>query len=126
MAEINVDSLVGAIKDSLIRMNMQISNCRGQCYNGASNMSGSKRGVAAQIASEESRALFIHCFAHSLNLAVADTIKQSKVCSNALEVAFEVTKLIKFSPKRNAVFDQIKSNEDESVGGSIRSFCPTR
>ena len=89
-------------------------------------MSGSKRGVAAQIASEESRALFIHCFAHSLNLAVADTIKQSKVCSDALEVAFEVTKLIKFSPKRNAVFDQIKSNEDENVGGSIRSFCPTR
>jgi len=34
--------------------------------------------------------------------------------------------LIKFSPKRNAIFDQIKSNEDESVDGSIRSFCPTR
>jgi len=57
MAEINADSLVGAIKDSLIRMNMQISNCHGQCYDGASNMSGCKRGVAAQIASEESRAL---------------------------------------------------------------------
>ena len=94
MAKINADSLVGTIKDSLIRMNIQISNCQGQCYDGVSNMSGCKKGVAAQITSEENRALFVHCHAHSLNLAVADTIKQTKVCSNALEVAFEVTKLI--------------------------------
>ena len=38
----------------------------------------------------------------------------------------EVTKLVKFSPKRNAAFDQIKSEEEHGVGGSIRSFCPTR
>ena len=110
MPEINTDSLVGAIKDSLIRMNIQISNCRGQCYDGVSNMSGSKKGVAAQITSEENRALFVHCHAHSLNLAVADTIKQSKVCSDVLQVAFEVTKLIKFSPKKKCSIrsDQVK------------------
>ena len=65
-------------------------------------MSGSKTGVATQIAREEERALYLHCFGHSLNLAVTDSVKKSKVCCDALETAMQVTKLIKFSPKRNA------------------------
>lgn len=89
-------------------------------------MSRSRNEVATQIAREENRALYIHCFGHALNLAVADTVKQSKESRDALEIALEVTKLVKFSPKRNAAFDRIKSVEEHSFGGSIRSFCPTR
>ena len=108
-------------------MNLPISNCRGQCYDGASNMSGFKNGVAAQIIANEKRAVFIHCHAHALSLAVEDCIKNSKVCREALETTFEISKLIKFSPKRNATFDRIKAEivNDSSVGG-IRKFCPTR
>ena len=54
---------------------------------------------------------------------------QSKVCCEALELRFEVSKLIKFSPKRNAVRDNIKAEdpEDDSISDSgIRTFCPTR
>ena len=126
MASINANSLVRAIKDTLLRMNIPLSHCRGQCYDGASSMSGSKSGVATQIAKEEQRALYLHCFGHALNLAVADSVKKSKVCCDALETAMEVTKLVKFSPKRNALFDQIKSEDEHSFGSGIRSFCPTR
>ena len=73
---IDANSLVRAIKDTLIRLNLQISDCRGQCYDGASNMSGSKNGVATQIMADEKRAIFIHCHAHALNLAVGDCIKK--------------------------------------------------
>ena len=52
-------------------------------------------------------------------------IKQSKLCHNALETALEITKLIKFLPKRNVIFDRIQSEEDPSSVG-IRNFCPTR
>ena len=65
---------------------------------------------------------------HALNLAIGETIKCSKVCCDALDVAFEISKLMNFSPKRNAAFDQIRvSNtaEQESSGG-IQTFCPTR
>ncbi len=47
---------------------------------------------------------------------------------HTMDIAFEVTKLIKFSPKRNAIFDKIKEEnaaEDDS-GVGIRSFCRTR
>ena len=129
VGSITADSLVRTIKDVLIRMKVKLSDCRGQCYDGASNMSGSRNGVATQIMAEEKRAVYTHCYGHALNLAVGDAIKQSKVCRDALETAFEISKLVKFSPKRNAAFDRIKADTPEDdchTGVGIRSFCPTR
>ena len=125
---INADTLTIHIKDALLRIGVQLSQCRGQCYDGATNMSGIRNGVSTQITKEEKRAVYTHCYAHALNLAIGDTIKHSKVCCDALDLAFEITKLIKFSPKRKAAFDQIKANnpEDSEFSAGISTFCPTR
>ena len=40
---------IAAIRDILLRQNLTISKCRGQCYNGASTMKGAKNGVATQL-----------------------------------------------------------------------------
>ncbi len=91
-------------------------------------MCGVRNGVATQFMVEEKRALYTHCYGHALYLAVSDTIKQSKVCCEALETAFEISKLVKFSPKRNAAFDRIKAELAEEGSGSgvgIRTLCPT-
>ena len=77
---IDARTLTSAIHDVLLRMSLKMSQCRGQCYDGASNMTGSKNGVATRLLADESRALLTHCYGHALNLAVADAIKQSKVC----------------------------------------------
>ena len=37
---ITSDALQAAIKDTLLRMNLSLARCRGQCYDGASNMAG--------------------------------------------------------------------------------------
>ena len=94
---------------------------------GTPNMSRSKNGVVTQIISDEKRAIFIHCHAHALNLAVGDYIKNSRFVAKALETAFEISRLIEFSLKRNAAFEKIKAEmtDDDSSGG-IRKFCPTR
>ena len=96
--DITANTLVSAIKDTLIRINLSLQQCRGQCYDGATNMSGNLGGVAKQIINEEKRALFCHCYGHSLNLA--DAIKGCKVMSDVLDTTFEISKLLKFSPKR--------------------------
>jgi len=49
------------------------------------------KGVATIITQEESHALYAHCYGHALNLAVADTGKQSNVCRYVLDTAFEIT-----------------------------------
>ena len=64
--------LYSAISDVLLRLNLAVSKVRGQCYDGASAMSGAKSGVAARMQAVESRAVFTHCYGHALNLACAD------------------------------------------------------
>ena len=36
-----------------------------------------RNGMAKNIRDEEQRALFTHCYGHSLNLAVSDTVKRA-------------------------------------------------
>ena len=47
-------------------------------------MSGHRSGVATQLSNEEPRALFVHCYGHSLNLAMCDTMKETVVTRDAL------------------------------------------
>ena len=67
--------LLHTLCDSGTRMNLSIARIRGQCYDGSSSMAGARRKVAAQILQEEPRAIFTHCYGHSLNLACSDTVK---------------------------------------------------
>ena len=43
---ITSDSLVSIIEDVLLRFNLKLENCRGQCYDGARNMKGHISGVS--------------------------------------------------------------------------------
>ena len=43
------DTLVNVIVEVLCRMNLSIHKCRGQCYDGASNMRWEKSGVATKL-----------------------------------------------------------------------------
>ena len=122
---IAADMLVSVIKDVFMRMNLRFDKVRGQCYDGASAMSGKRRGVAKQISDIEPRAVFTHCYGHALNLAASDTIKSLKVMKDALETTHEITKLIKFSPRREAIFQVVKQDMPGTSSG-IRVLCPTR
>lgn len=49
MSSTTAIAISSAIKNCLLRSNLPLADCRGQCYDGASVMSGSKAGVAAII-----------------------------------------------------------------------------
>lgn len=78
MSCINASTLFSVITDTMIRFNIPLSKVRGQCYDGCSTMSGARSGVAKRVQDEEGRAVFTHCYSHSLNLAASDSIKKSK------------------------------------------------
>ena len=67
-------------------------------------MAGCKNGVAAQILSLDSRATYTHCYEHAPNLAASDTIEPNKIFRDTFDAAFEISKLLKYSPKRDAMF----------------------
>ena len=50
-------TLAAALKDALVHMALRLDDVRGQCYDGASNMMGSKGGVATFIQKEAHKAL---------------------------------------------------------------------
>ena len=73
--DIKSETLFNSINDELNRMDIPLTDCRGQCYDGASNMVGAKTGVATRVNEIEPCALLTHCYGHALQLAVGDTIK---------------------------------------------------
>ncbi|MGH0172884.1 UNVERIFIED_CONTAM: hypothetical protein FKN15_072608 [Acipenser sinensis] len=73
-------SLFKIVKDKLLRFDLPFSDCWGQCYDGASNMPGKFTGLQARVKEQEPRAGFVHCDAHSLNLATQDALQNITAC----------------------------------------------
>ena len=113
----DAETLSAELKDVLVRLHLSPSKMRGQCYDRASCMAGVKSGVAARLSREEPRAVYTHCYGHALSLACSDAIKQCKVMKDSLETTHEITKLIKLSPRRDALFQQFKEEFAPDTGG---------
>jgi len=82
-----------------------------------------EKRVAKSISDEQPKAIFTHCYGHALNLSAGDTIKHC--VKDALEIVFEVSKLIKYSPKRDVQFENLKQNLAPDTPG-FHVLCPTR
>ena len=107
---IKSDTIVAAIKDSLLRFNLSSDSCRGQIYNDESNMLGKKSGVATQLSAIQSKALSTRCFGHSVSLAVKDLRSDCKLLGDTMGTVGEITVLVKFSPKRENMLGDINEN----------------
>ena len=126
--DIGAETIVSAIKDVLLKLQLSLVNCSGQCYDGASNMMGHKTGVAKRIQDLQPKAYPTHCHGHSLSLSVKDNTKNCKLLSDTMDTAKEIVPLIKFSPKRENLPGEIKENLEgpESEDKGILGLCPTR
>ncbi len=118
-------TLVKVLKDCLLRLNISMNKVRGQCYDGASNMAGIRQGVATVVQEEQSNAFFTHCYGHSLNLATSDMVKGCTTMKKMLDTVQEITKLVKYSPRRQALFEKLKEEIAPGCPG-VRVLCPTR
>ena len=121
----NADTVTKIILDSLIRFNLPLNRCRGQCYDGAANMSGRRRGVATQIQKKEHRAMYIHCMGHCLNLAMQDTCRSIKMMSDVFDTVLELSKILKYSAKKKAMLFKLKAELAPATPG-VKPLCPTR
>ena len=118
-----LSTLTAVIEDILIRCVLPLDNCRGQAYDGVSNMMGHLTGVAKQIQSEYPAALRVHCFAHC-NLCLQDAAKKCKPIRAALDNIMELSQLIRYSPKCIVVFQRCK--QELSIGDvGLRPLYPT-
>ena len=117
------------LKDIILRLGLNRELLRVQCYDRCSTMMGKVSSVA-QITKQDinHRGLVVHSFCHSLSLACSDTIKNCALMKNPLDTSFEITKLLKFPPKRESHLKEIIAEDmsTESVNKTIRSFSQRR
>ena len=121
----DANTLTTCIKDCLVRCCLPISQCRGQAYDGASNMSGHLSGVAAQIQTDTPSALYVHCLAHCTNLCLQTVGRQCIPIRDALDLVIGVADLIRYSPKRSSLFEALQSQLAPG-SPSLKPLCPTR
>jgi len=75
-----------------------MDDCRGQCYDGAGNMSRRLNGASSLIKAEHDKAIYVHCMNHRLSLCVADTC-QLPLVRNMMDVVRKFSEFFNNSPK---------------------------
>lgn len=115
-------TLFQIILDVLARFGLDIANLRGQCYDGAKNMSGILAGLQTLMRNVEPRAVYIHCRPHTLNLVVQDALEKVAFVKNFIGMVKEIINFIRDSPKRLAEFKDLQSDNSPNLS----QFCPTR
>ncbi|XP_068242282.1 zinc finger MYM-type protein 1-like [Palaemon carinicauda] len=81
---------------------------RGQGYDGAANMSGIYNGLQSRLQRQNSKALYIHCHAHSLNLVLVESAKSSIQFVTFFSLVEKLYTFIANSSKRHAAFMEIQ------------------
>lgn len=105
-------------------LNLNFKNLIGQSFDGAANMSGKFQGLATRIKEVAPKAIYIHCYAHRLNLAVEASCSHFVVVRDTLYIAQSLYKFIEGSTKRHGQFQNML--DKESNIRVLKKLCETR
>ena len=114
----DAETITSSLKDILLRGNLKTEDLRWQTYDGAGNMAGCLNEVAARILSEDPRALYVHCANHSLDLALKDCTKASKIIRDLLDSVQDLAVFIRSSPTRMAQYQHIASDLEDTLSNN--------
>ncbi|XP_070406828.1 zinc finger MYM-type protein 1-like [Nothobranchius furzeri] len=78
-----------------------------QCYDGAAVMASGLNGVQAKIKEKAPMALFIHCYAHRLNLVLTQGASKLKECKVFFANLNGLAAFFSRSPKRTQLLDDV-------------------
>lgn len=120
------DNLHHTIKQYLQQLGISLNKMHGQAYDGASNMSGKFKGVASRFQEEEPKALYTHCHAHLLDLAVQRFCEEIRQLRNCLSIVNNLYNLINASANRFSIFESICKQSGETKMKRLVSLSRTR
>ena len=119
-------SLYRTIKEFFVLVDIDISDCRGQGYDGAGAVAGKNQGLSAHALRVNPKALYTHCSCHRLNLAVVASCGEQRVrnlTTNIKEVSYFFNLLV---PRKNCLEDKILLYCTESLKHKLKDVCRTR
>lgn len=129
------ETLAKAVLDVTVRLMGGTTKLRGQCYDGASNMSGRLSGVQARIREVQPKALYVHCTNHSLDLALTEQAREIGLVSDVMVLVRDVSSCLNTGKRHNMlrehVIESMETHEDSAMHGGgpprkLLALCPTR
>ena len=119
-------NIAAAILNWIQTVGLSTSDMRGQCYDGASNMSRARSECSAVIQQQAPKAAYFHCAAHRLNLAVVSACK-IQAFMNVEAYIGEIARFFAFSPKRQRLFYKTMDKFLlEAKAQKLKDACRTR
>ena len=122
-------ALSDTILGKLSSYDLALELMRSQCYDGAGNMAGKNLGAATLITKQYKLALYLHCAAHCLNLAVVSGLQNTHVC-NMMGVVWHAGTFFDAHPKRSnkklPLFDENRVEVIKETGFTHTRYCPTK
>ena len=115
-------SLAGCVKEMIADLGLDLSNCRGQSYDNASNMSGKYNGLQAHLKQINPLIHYVPCAAHSLNLVGVNSIEDS--CQSARNYFDFLQSLYVFCARSTHRWDKMFHNTD--VTRTLKPLSNTR
>ena len=115
------------VKTAVSNLKLRLEDIVAECFDGAANMSGARKGLAVRMKECSPLSIYVHCHGHQLKLVLQDTITTIEPLQKALGVIQSLHNFLEESPKRHAIFKDIEvEDEDEDVTMTIKSQSATR
>jgi len=109
------DTTSSTLKDAIVSLLMEhkltLSKCRGQGYDGASNMKGEINGLKTKIMDESPSAYYIHCFAHQLQLTLVAVAKQNDDCVAFFDCITNILNVVGISCRKHHMLREAQAQE---------------
>ena len=122
------EALKNSLEEFLETLGISLEYCRGQGYDGGSNMAGKFKGLQALILKERPLAFYTHCFSHNLNLTVSKACSDTLI-NNMMGVVAQVSAFVCGSAHRAAILkDAVEESEHVKAEKKkkLKPYCPTR
>lgn len=105
--------------NALNLLDLNVDNIRGQGYDNGSNMKGKHQGVQKRLLEINSRALYMPCACHSLNLTLSDMAHSCVKAISFFGVMQRIYTLFSSSTKRwNLLIDNVKDLRVKSLSNT--------
>ena len=99
----------------LEELGLDTASCVSLAGDGASNISGHEKGLAVRFKEFAPLCVYVHCYAHRLNLAIKDLLSSIQLLRNVLGTVQEIYNFLEGSPKRSEIFKSAEVEDEDTV-----------
>ncbi|CAF3478552.1 unnamed protein product [Rotaria socialis] len=125
--QLDAKALSDKLFEFLQKCEIPIENCIAQCYDGASVMSGSQAGVQTLMRQNYMpRGIYIHCFAHRLNLVIGDVCKVVSYIDEFMAILSKIHEYFTWSSVTNEYFRHAQWSLQLDTSSSLKRWAQTR